>query len=128
METLKSTFEASELATLGFTGEPAEATLGRFLQARKFDVEKTIAMMKEALAWRAKHDPKQLLLNGKHACLGCDVEEVLQFYAGAYAEGQDKEGRPIWYERTGMADVPAMHCLSTDDKVRTEHYLAYGTN
>jgi hypothetical protein len=117
MDALKATFQGPEIANLGFTGEPEEATLQRFLQARKFDVANTTAMMQEALEWRAKHDPKKLLSVGKHECLGCDVEEVVQFYSGAYAEGHDKEGRPIWYERTGMVDVTAMHCLTTDDKV-----------
>lgn len=81
-------------------GSPDDVCL-RFLRARKLDVDKAYEMISNTLEWRATNnvdatldepiDPQKLSV-------------IRKAISGAYF-GWDKEGRPLFIERTGKTDL-----------------------
>lgn len=120
IEEMKNRISIDDLRSVSFRGETVEAMLQRYLQARKLDNDKTELLLRESLSWRKSYASK-CVADGPAECLGCEVEEVLQFYPGAYAESPDKLGRPIWYERTGSVDSFALSTLTTNENFVRYH-------
>ncbi|KAJ3216595.1 hypothetical protein HK099_005815 [Clydaea vesicula] len=71
-----------------FGPDSPDATLLRFLRARKWDIEKTLDMINKALIWRKNFDFKTLLYKGE------EILEKGELESGkGYLYGQDKEKR-----------------------------------
>lgn len=71
----------------------------RFLRARKLDVDKALVMLRDTLAWRAKHGVDAIL---DEALDLEDFRAIATMYPASY-HGRDVYGRPVYIERTGSA-------------------------
>ena len=120
IEEIRKRFQEAELEGICFRGESLADALQRYLQARKFDVDKTEKCIRDSLHWRLTYAAK-CVADGKQKCLGCDVEEIVQFYPGSYAQNPDKLGRHIWYEKTGAVDSYALNTVTTNEKFIRYH-------
>lgn len=107
-----------------FPREPARYFACRVLRARKYVVEDSLKLVAETTAWRAKMDVDTLRGKDVFDVLGCSEDELMFFYPKAYFPGVDKEGRPVYVERGGIADAAALFVLSDEDKL--VNYHVYG--
>ncbi|KAI5995724.1 CRAL-TRIO domain-containing protein [Pisolithus marmoratus] len=97
-----------------------DATLLRFLRARKFDVPKAKAMLISAEEWRKEFGIEDLMVNFKFV----EKEEVDKYYPQYYHK-TDKDGRPIYIERLGKLDIVALYRLTTQERQLKRFVLEY---
>lgn len=88
-----------------------DATLLRFLRARKFDVQKAKEMILSAEAWRKDFGVDDLVENFDFP----EKAEVDKYYPQYYHK-MDKDGRPIYVERLGKLDIKALYALTTQER------------
>ncbi|KAI0084214.1 CRAL-TRIO domain-containing protein [Irpex rosettiformis] len=88
-----------------------DATLLRFLRARKFDFEKAKIMLKSAEEWRKSFGVDQLTEN-------FDFKEkaLVDKYYPQYYHKMDKDGRPIYIEKLGKLDIKALYQITTQER------------
>ncbi|CAG9464620.1 unnamed protein product [Pedinophyceae sp. YPF-701] len=95
--------------------EDEDATLHRFLRARKYDVDATLKMLKDTLKWR-----EQLNVDDKLAS-GYDVVKLKTIRENRPATyvGWDRTGQPVYVDRIGILNQPAMEKagITSDDVV-----------
>lgn len=97
-----------------------DATLLRFLRARKFDVAKAKAMLISAEEWRKEFGIDDLMVNFEFK----EKEEVDKYYPQYYHK-TDKDGRPIYIERLGKLDIAALYSLTTQERQLKRFVLEY---
>jgi hypothetical protein len=88
-----------------------DATLLRFLRARKFDVPKAKEMLISAEAWRKEFGVDEIVKNFDFK----EKAEVDKYYPQYYHK-MDKEGRPVYVERLGKLDVKALYGITTQER------------
>ncbi|RPD62159.1 hypothetical protein L226DRAFT_546034 [Lentinus tigrinus ALCF2SS1-7] len=88
-----------------------DATLLRFLRARKFDVEAAKVMLLDCEQWRIDFGIDDLMKN-------FDFKEkaLVDKYYPQYYHKTDKEGRPLYVERLGLLDVNALYKITDPDR------------
>lgn len=96
----------------GYTKRLDDATMLRFLRARKFDLEKAIAMFKDCEAWRKEFGTDTILTDFHYE----EKPLVAQMYPQYYHK-TDKDGRPVYYEELGKVDLTAMLKYTTQDRM-----------
>jgi len=89
-----------------------DATLLRFLRARKFDLEKSKLMIINQEKWRKDFGVDEL---GKGFEFP-EKEQVDKYYPQYYHK-TDKDGRPIYIERLGKLDITALYKITTEDRL-----------
>ena len=88
----------------------------RFLRARNFNVDAAHKQLSACQKWRKENDVDNIL-DGPYP-----LEEELRHTLSYCYYGEDKEGRPIYVERSGMVDAKTMMSLNADDVVRRHIY------
>jgi hypothetical protein len=71
-----------------------------FLRARNFSLKNTLSMLRDDVAWRIEMNVDALRASTADEILGCPAHEVIQ-HLPIFQRGQDKEGRPIFYQQGG---------------------------
>ncbi|KAG6330452.1 hypothetical protein ID866_8640 [Astraeus odoratus] len=97
-----------------------DATLLRFLRARKFDVAKAKAMLLSAEQWRKDFGIEDLMRNFKFT----EKEQVDKYYPQYYHK-MDKDGRPIYIERLGSLDISALYKVTTQERQLQRFVIEY---
>ncbi|KAG8964816.1 cytosolic factor, phosphatidylinositol/phosphatidylcholine transfer protein [Tulasnella sp. 408] len=88
-----------------------DATLLRFLRARKFDLPKTKLMWDNCETWRKEQGVDELL----HFDFP-EGPEVMKYYPQYYHK-TDKDGRPVYIEQLGKLDIEALYKVTTQDRL-----------
>jgi len=89
-----------------------DATLLRFLRARRFDVPKAKAMLLSAEQWRKEEKIDELVRTFDFK----EREEVNKYYPQYYHK-IDKDGRPIYIERLEKLDIKALYGITTQERL-----------
>ncbi|POM78364.1 SEC14 cytosolic factor [Phytophthora palmivora] len=89
----------------------------RFIAGEKGDVEKGHARYLVTLEWRKENDIDNILVT-PHPNF-----DIIKKYYPQYFHGRTRDGQPVYYERPGKIDLPALkrEGLSIDDLLR--HYM-----
>mmetsp|Transcript_13771 Transcript_13771/g.26243 ORF Transcript_13771/g.26243 Transcript_13771/m.26243 type:complete len:702 (-) Transcript_13771:106-2211(-) len=93
---------AASSAEASVTYLRSEHMLVRFLVARQWDVEKTVAMLQNHYTWLGEIN-MEALLNDPFP----EEQHIKLFYPQIY-HGTDKLGRPVYIERPGLIDMPRL--------------------
>ncbi|KAF6256307.1 CRAL-TRIO domain-containing protein [Scenedesmus sp. NREL 46B-D3] len=96
-----------------------DATLYRFLRARKYDVHLAFAMLEKSLAWRAQVGADTILEQPVDAHF---TSVVRQCRPSSYI-GHDQEHHPIFIERLGQLDGKRMEREGATDDVILAYHL-----
>ncbi|KAJ8073649.1 cytosolic factor, phosphatidylinositol/phosphatidylcholine transfer protein [Marasmius tenuissimus] len=97
-----------------------DATLLRFLRARKFDVALAKKMLLDAEQWRKDFGVEDLIKNFDFA----ERDEVAKYYPQYYHK-TDKAGRPIYIERFNNLDIAALQKHTTFPRLLQRLVLEY---
>ncbi|ETS75777.1 hypothetical protein PFICI_12721 [Pestalotiopsis fici W106-1] len=104
--------------------EDPDALVLRFLRARKWDVERALAMLLSAVAWRDERRlDETVILTGESAALRADPTPdeagfVSQYRSGkSYVRGTDYEHRPVYVIRVRLHDPNAQSAQAMEDYV-----------
>ncbi|KAH7098042.1 CRAL-TRIO domain-containing protein [Auriculariales sp. MPI-PUGE-AT-0066] len=111
LEEFRTQIKADGLYVEG--GRHDDATLLRFLRARKFDVKLAKEMFAACEKWRTEFGTNDLIKDG---FAFPEHEQVSEIYPQFYHK-TDKEGRPIWIERLGKVDFTALNKITTEDRL-----------
>ena len=87
--------------------ESSDRVCWRFLQARKWDVAKAVALFKEAVAMRESKQLDSLL---DRPCVKGLEYKVVSKHGW---HGFDRFGRPVFIKNTGWQDFPALYSTGT---------------
>ncbi|KAJ6522788.1 CRAL-TRIO domain-containing protein [Mycena vulgaris] len=97
-----------------------DATLLRFLRARKFDVPKTKEMLLAAEKWRKEFGVDELVRTFDFA----ELEEVDKYYPQYYHK-MDKSGRPVYIERIGNLNMKALYACTSQERLLQRLVVEY---
>jgi len=89
-----------------------DATLLRFLRARKFDVPKAKAMLLSAEQWRKDEKIDELVRTFEFT----EKKDVDKYYPQYYHK-IDKDGRPIYIERLGKLDFKTLYEVTSQERL-----------
>ncbi|KAI0693461.1 CRAL-TRIO domain-containing protein [Cytidiella melzeri] len=88
-----------------------DATLLRFLRARKFDLDKSKTMLKAAEEWRKEFGVDDIVQNFDFK----EKAEVDKYYPQYYHKS-DKDGRPLYIEKLGKLDIKALYQITSQER------------
>ncbi|EJU05991.1 hypothetical protein DACRYDRAFT_19327 [Dacryopinax primogenitus] len=97
-----------------------DATLLRFLRARKFDLAKAKFMITSCEEWRKDFGVDQLIETFQFP----EKNEVDKIYPQYYHK-TDKDGRPIYVERLGQLDLRKLYTFTTAERLLKRFVLEY---
>ncbi|KAF9563378.1 hypothetical protein CPC08DRAFT_632804 [Agrocybe pediades] len=97
-----------------------DASLLRFLRARKFDLVKTKEMLLAAEKWRVDFGVDEIVKNFDFK----EKAEVDKYYPQYYHK-TDKDGRPLYVERLGNLDIGALYKVTTQERLLQRLVLEY---
>ena len=96
----------------GYTERIDDATLLRFLRARKFDVMKALEMYTACEKWRKEYGTNTILEDFKY-----EEKPIVAKYYPRYYHKTDKEGRPVYIEELGKVNVTEMYKITTQERM-----------
>lgn len=92
----------------------------RFCRARKFELPKIMVMFQNFANWRKAQGVDDIINTYDFA----EYNAVQEHYPHGYHK-TDKQGRPIYIERVGLLNVPAVFALSTPERMVRHYIQAY---
>ncbi|CCF55632.1 hypothetical protein KAFR_0A01940 [Kazachstania africana CBS 2517] len=101
-----------ELQNAGFVQRLDDATLLRFLRARKFDVKLSKEMFENCEKWRKDYGTDTILEDFHYE----EKPLVAKFYPQYYHK-TDKDGRPVYFEELGAVNLTEMHKITTEERM-----------
>ncbi|KAJ6494614.1 CRAL-TRIO domain-containing protein [Mycena polygramma] len=103
-------------------GEPrmSDATLLRFLRARKFDVPKAKDMFVANEKWRKEFGVDEIVKNFEFP-----ERTTVDKYYPQYYHKHDKDGRPVYIERLGQLDINALYAATSQERLLKHFVLEY---
>ncbi|CDR40672.1 CYFA0S05e03114g1_1 [Cyberlindnera fabianii] len=108
----KLTSMREQLTAKGFTARLDDASLLRFLRARKFDVALAITMFEEHEKWRKEFGTDTILQDFHY-----DEKPLVAKYYPQYYHKTDKEGRPLYIEELGKVNLTEMYKITTQERM-----------
>lgn len=113
-ETQKEALEKfrSQLKEDGYTERLDDATLLRFLRARKFDIAKAREMYAACEKWRKEFGVNTVLQDFHYV----EKPKVAEYYPQYYHK-TDKDGRPIYVEQLGSVRLNEMYKITTQERM-----------
>lgn len=109
------------LERIKFPHEPMREVAARFLRARKYDAVAAQEMAETSHKWRDEEKLEDHATVPTEELLGCPVDELNAFYPNAYLPVLDSHFRPVYIERTGRIDVPALMCSTGQEGLLAWH-------
>lgn len=100
------------LQALGYQNRLDEASLLRFLRARKFNVEAAKEMFISCEKWREEFGTNTILTDFHYT----EKTQVASFYPQYYHK-TDKDGRPVYIEQLGSVKVNEMYQITTQERM-----------
>jgi len=97
-----------------------DATLLRFLRARKFDLAKSTAMITSCEQWRKEFGVDDVVKNFEFP----EKQEVDHIYPQYYHK-TDKDGRPVYIERLANLDLKKLYAVTTPERLLKRFVLEY---
>ena len=107
---------------LNFRNDEEHETLKalRFLRASKFDVDKTLALIRGDVQWRAEGNRSELRYQTAYEVLKCDLSIVYQYFP-TWIQGVDKQSRPVSWRQCGTFDVSKVLKQTTMEQLINFH-------
>ncbi|KZT62209.1 hypothetical protein CALCODRAFT_426747 [Calocera cornea HHB12733] len=97
-----------------------DATLLRFLRARKFDLVKAKVMITSCEQWRKEFGVDEVVRTFEFP----EKEAVDKIYPQYYHK-TDKDGRPVYIERLGKLDLKKLYAVTTPERLLKRFVLEY---
>jgi hypothetical protein len=117
---------ADQIEEMRFPSEPVLYFGCRILRARKYDLADALKLVQLTSTWRREKRVRAIAENDPYEILGIAEDELLFYYPKTYFPLPDAEGRPIYAEKGGLADVEAMMMLVDGDMAKMVDYHIYG--
>ncbi|KAK6202300.1 phosphatidylinositol/phosphatidylcholine transfer protein Sec14p [Scheffersomyces amazonensis] len=102
----------TSLEALGYKDRLDDASLLRFLRARKFDLFKAQEMFVNCEKWRKEFGTNNILTEFHY-----DEKPLVASLYPQYYHKTDKDGRPVYYEELGKVDLTKMLTITTQDRM-----------
>ncbi|KAK9347225.1 CRAL-TRIO domain-containing protein [Lipomyces starkeyi] len=112
----------NELISSGCTERLDDASLLRFLRARKFDLQKAKEMFLACEKWRKEFGVDEIVASFHYT----EKAEVSKYYPQYYHK-TDVDGRPIYIEQLGSVNLTEMYKITTFERMLQNLVWEYET-
>lgn len=102
----------AQLEAEGYVERLDDATLLRFLRARKFDVHLAKIMFENCEKWRKEYGTDTILQDFHY-----DEKPLVAKFYPQYYHKTDKDGRPVYFEELGSVNLTEMYKITNEQRM-----------